>query len=253
MVKAPTQLVLFIKVVRPGEVQALYDLHVALGGAVPVAASPGGSDEYGLLVLQALPGETLGERLARDPSAAPPGQALLQLYRQLAPVHLGGEPRYGMAHKVANHAHLLGAVVPDEAEALDRFVEDYGEDRAQPLTTVHGDFHESQLLIDRNLITGLLDVDDAGPGQLVDDLALLTGRVWALAHFGKGNRPAIKAYAEHLLEAFGSEVDEPELRRRVAGALLGRATVPFRGQDPGWPSETSRRLRLAEDWLAHAT
>jgi hypothetical protein len=34
---------------------------------------------------------------------------------------------------------------------------------------------------------------------------------------------------------------------------VGRATAPFRNQFEDWRAETSRRLELAERWLARAT
>ena len=249
--KAPTTLLLFIKVLRPGQAQPLYELHAKLGPGLPIADCPGGSDEHGLLVLQALPGTTLGQMLPRRASTAPDGARLVELLGKLGTYDLGGETRVTTGHKVRNHIRLLKAVLPGESDALDRFQDTYGEERPQPLTTVHGDFHESQVLVERDgRISGLLDVDDAGPGHLVDDLALMLGRVWALAHFAGGDRAAIRRYAERLQSAFAQAVDEAELRRRVSGALLGRATMPFRGQEPSWPEETRARLRLAEDWLA---
>jgi hypothetical protein len=236
-------------VVRPGQAEPLYGLHTKLAAAVPVAQSPGGSDEHGLLVLQALPGATLGETIARDPRRAPDGHAIVELVRRFGPVDVGGEPRYTTRQRIGNHVELLKAVVPDQAELLDRVLDVYGDERPQPTTTVHGDFHESQLLVQDGRITGLLDVDDAGPGQLVDDLAQLAGRVWALSHYGTGDRGAIRGYGERLVEAFGTAVDERELRRRMTGSLVGRATVPFRAQERGWPAETRRRLGVAEGWL----
>ncbi|MBV9213644.1 MAG: phosphotransferase [Actinobacteria bacterium] len=248
--KKPGTLLMFIKVVRQGRAQPLYELHRTLGGALPIASCPGGSDEHGLLVLEALAGHTLGQTLTRAPAYAPAPGEVLQLVHRLGRFQLALDPRNTTDEKVAGHLELLRAVLPGEAATLDRLAEAYGEGAPQPLTTVHGDFHESQILIDRGAISGLLDVDDAGPGQLVDDLALLVGRVWALGHFAQGNRAAIRRYAERLLDAFSEEVDEAELRRRIAGALIGRATMPFRGQDPGWATEASLRLRLAEEWLA---
>jgi hypothetical protein len=248
--QAPAKQLIYIKVVRPGEAQPLYELHAKLGAVLPVARCPGGSDELGILVLEALSGSTLGDWLSHGASALPAGTSLLDLLRRLEPFDLGDVPRTTTGQKVENHVRLLRKVLPDQSDLLDRFVADYGEERPQPLTTVHGDFHEAQVLVQGGQVSGLLDVDDVGPGQLVDDLALMIGRVWALAYFGKGDRESIRRYAEHLLEVFGAAVDADELRRRVAGALLGRATGPFRAQERGWPAETRARLRLAENWLS---
>jgi phosphotransferase family enzyme len=248
--RAPDVQLMFVKTVRPGEAQPLYELHSRLRAAAPVALCPGGSDEHGLLVLQALPGATLGQWIERNADEAPAGERIVELMRRIGPYELRREPRSTTRQRIESHVRLLKAVVPDQAEALDGLVEAYGNERPEPMTTVHGDFHESQLLVGAGGdITGLLDVDDAGPGQLVDDLAQLAGRVWALSYFGNGDRAATRRYAERLVEAFGAAVDGRELRRRMTGSLLGRATVPFRAQDRGWPAETRRRIGVAEEWL----
>lgn len=240
---------LFIKVVRPSQVEGIYRRHAALHGTLPVARALGWSKDLGLLVIEALPGQTISACL-KDVRLTPPAPAeLLGLLRGLEPFDLGGHRQRTTSQKIARHVSLLKAVLPDQADALDRFAETYGEQREQPLVTVHGDFHEEQVLTEGGRISGLLDIDDAGPGQLVDDLALMIGRVRARAHFTKGSAARIEAYERALLDTFSRAVDPDELRRRAAGALLGRATGPFRSQAKGWPRQSRERIRLAEDWL----
>ena len=240
--------VLFVKVVRPTEAARLRQLHEALHPALPVARCLGWSEELGVLVLEALPGQTISACLT-DPAATPPPPAeLLHLQAELAARSglPGGRPRRTIGAKIASHARMLRHLVPDEADALDRFVALYGDERPQPVQTVHGDFHEEQVLASGGRVTGLLDVDDIGPGQLVDDLALLVGRVHARAHYAKSGRDRARDYERALVDSFSAAVDPNELRRRAAGALLGRATAPFRVQSPDWPTVSRERIRVAE-------
>ncbi|MEA2474519.1 MAG: hypothetical protein QOE06_2434 [Thermoleophilaceae bacterium] len=247
--QAPSQKLVFVKVVRPREAEGLYRLHKQLEGGLPVARCLGWSEELGILVLEALPGHTISGCLSGEGGPPPAPAELVALLARLGEYDVPGEPRRTTAGKIANHVRLLSAIMPDQAERLARFAELYGEQRDEPLTTVHGDFHEEQVLSQEGRVSGLLDVDDAGPGQLVDDLALMVGRVRARAHFAKRGREQAQAYEQALLDEFGRAVDPDELRHRAAGALLGRATAPFRGQAKGWPRESRERIAMAETWL----
>ena len=246
--RAAAEKLLFIKVVRPREVEDLHRLHERLAATLPTPRAVGWSKQDGLLVLEALPGQTISGCLSGDAPAPEPAE-LLELLRRLGEYDVDGEPRRTTAGKIANHVRLLSSVLPDQAERLERFAELYGEQRDQPLTTVHGDFHEEQVLVQGGRVSGLLDVDDVGPGQLVDDLALMVGRVRTRAHFAKRGRERAAEYEQRLLETFGTAVDPDELRHRAAGALLGRATAPFRSQMRGWRAEARERIQMAESWL----
>ena len=53
-----------------------------------------------------------------------------------------------------------------------------------------------------------------------------------------------------MIGAFDRLIDPSELRLRVAAAVLGFATGPFRVQHKNWRLETERRVSLAERWIA---
>ena len=248
--RAAPERLLFLKAVRLAEVERLRRIHEALGCSLPIARLAGSSTELGILVLEALPGRTISACLA-DPAETPPSPSeLLGLLQRLAGIELGGTVRGTTADKIARHVRLLETVLPDQAGALHRFAELYGDERPQPVTTVHGDLHEEQVLARGGRVSGLLDIDDAGPGQLVDDLALMVGRVRARARFGERGRDRAGAYERELLDAFGEAVDPDELRHRAAGALLGRATAPFRVQAKDWRAQSRERIRMAAESLA---
>jgi plasmid stabilization system protein ParE len=226
--------VLFVKVLPPPAAARLRALHETLGAALPVARCLACSEERGVLVLEALPGSTLGAALAAG-SAPPPGD-LLGLLETLA----GHRGQPTTAAKMRSHTRLLRQLVPEESGALDRIAALYGDERAQPPATVHGDFHDGQVLAHAGRVSGLLDLDDVGPGQVVDDMALLLARMRARADRGQERADG---YERELRAAFATAVDPGELARRAAGALLGRATAPFRVQSPDWPVATRERIR----------
>ena len=249
---AAPERVMYVKVVRPARVERLVRLHTELAGRLPVARCLGWSGELGIVCLEVLPGQTISACLSAGRESPPDPSALLELMLSLGEAGIDGAPRRTTARKIATHVRLLSTLLPDEADALQRFADLYGEEEPQPLTTVHGDFHEEQVLTSGGRITGLLDVDDVGPGQLVDDLALMVGRVRARAHFGRNGRDRARAYERDLLARFGAATNPDELRRRAAGALLGRATAPFRAQIRGWEAASRERLRMAEAALEAA-
>jgi hypothetical protein len=149
---------------------------------------------------------------------------------------------------------VVAGVLPDEAARVRELA-----DRVEQRTTgapadqpSHGDFYETQLLLDGARISGLLDVDTAGPGRRADDLACLLAHVGVLAQLEPAHRASSHALGAHWLRAFEARVDPGELRARVAGVVVSLATGPHRVQLADWPAVTRERLDLAEQWLASA-
>ena len=100
-------------------------------------------------------------------------------------------------------------------------------------------------------IVGVVDVDNAGRGQVADDYASLLGQLAAMA-ITSSRRKAIAAYSDTLLDAFDQVTDPRDLRLRTAAVILGLATGPFRVQRATWPAETRRRIKLTQNWIAAA-
>ena len=232
---------MYLKVLPADEAPRVADVYARLSGTVPVARHDLVAD--GVLALEGLPGETLG-RCFRKERAVPPAEEVAAMVSTLADVGLPGEPVRDAEDTLERHAALLRSVLPDERDRIDRIVAAVGEPSIQPLATIHGDLHEGQILIDDGRVSGLLDVDDAGPGELVDDAGQLVGRLWVLGH----ERERARMYASQLLDLFGAQVDPAELRKRVLIALLGRATGPYRNNLEDWRRRSVTRLTIAEEW-----
>ena len=206
----------------------------------------------GLLVLQALPGRTLRQALhARE--APPPGRALLTLLDRLPPELAHGRPRRSWREKAPHYAAVLAAALPGVGEQATELAEAIiTESGPGPRTVVHGDLYEGQLLVSGGRICGLLDVDTAGPGERLDDLACLLGHLSILAQLHRDRAGAILRAGATYLAAFERVVDPADLRYRTAAVVLSLATGPHRVQEQDWQAFTRTRLDLAALWLASA-
>ena len=238
---------LFVKVVKPTRVRALQAKHRVISEALPIPHSHGWSEELGLVVLQAIEGETLrtavGENRLHHPSAA----ELLALIDRLPSLGEEAKAVGGPLSRSDQHATLLAHVLPDLEERVTSLVAQLGSP-GSPVATVHGDFHSSQIIVGDSGLAGLIDVDSAGHGDPTDDMAMMLAQLSTLSLGKHGDRFA--AYGKTLLNGFEGVTESSSLRRRVAAGCLGFATGPFRVQQKNWRDETRRRVKLAEEWLA---
>jgi aminoglycoside phosphotransferase (APT) family kinase protein len=247
----------FLKVVRPGRVEALHRRHELLADVVPVPAALGWSADHGIVVLQALPGQTLRDavrRPVRGTDGLPPASSMLHLLERLPEPDTA--PR-SSSWRVDEFVAHLSAVVPELSSRLDAIAAQLAPFEAaaaaDPVVPVHGDFYEAQLLVDRSRITGLLDVDTFGWGRRVDDLATYLAHLVVLAEVTAGpGRDRVLGHARHALATFDRAVEPAILRAGIAAVVLGLATGPFRVLEPRWRASTARRVELAEAWLGSA-
>ena len=242
----------YFKIVRPGDAGPLAARHDELAGLIPAPRCLHHDDDLGILVLEAMDGHSLWSSLAAEHPDPPTPLALLEPLDRLATVKSEGPTVGNIYHAVISHVQLLHALAPAESDRIERIGAELQPRGQGRLITVHGDFYDSQVLVRDRRVLGLIDLDDLGPGERVDDLATMAGRVWTIAQVqpDPGKREEITAYALAMLADFSSVVDADELDRRVGGILLGRATGPFRAQQDDWPDECVRRIRAAEAWLA---
>lgn len=240
---------LWCKVVRPSAVDALRRRHALIAPALPVPPVLG-STEDGLLVLPAAPGTPVRGLLAGG-GALPDGPALDALLDRLpaavARLPARGRRMPGDHLGRARHFADVLTLTAGGAERLDALVAalDGAEPGEHPVVPVHGDFYEGQLLAEDGAVTGLLDVDTAGGGLRIDDWATL------LAHLSILAGPASR-WGTELLAHAETRFARAELRPRIAAAVLGLATGPFRVQQDGWADHTAHRIGLAERWLEGA-
>lgn len=242
---------LFLKVVRPSAVADLHRRHALLTDAGVLAPRSYGWNDAGLVVLQALPGRGLrGELQTRGPAALG-SDHLLRALDALPPSLLDLPARPSWSDAAHRHGHVLGSVLPDEAARATELADAVTTAAAagdEPLVGVHGDFYEGQLLVRDGRLTGVLDVDTAGPGRRSDDLGCLLAHLEVLGLRDGAER--LRAAARVWSGELEATVDPCALRARTAGVLLSLATGPHRVQEPDWERATRARLDLVEHRLA---
>lgn len=245
---------LFVKVLRPSKVAELHHRHRMLHDAgVPVPRSLGWSDD-GLLVLQALHGDGLRQRLRAGGDQVPSGADLLALLDQM-PDGVAELPRRApWAENAGHYARVIADALPAEAQRATQLAARIGAalDPEPCDAPTHGDLYESQLLLTGTRVTGLLDVDTAGPGRRADDLACLLAHLCVLAQMEPGHRASTNGIGARWLRVFDRRCDPAGLRHRVAGVVMSLATGPHRVQEKGWQVATRRRLDLVERWVSSA-
>jgi hypothetical protein len=241
---------LFLKVVRPGRVEELHLRHRSLVEHLPVPDSLGWSDS-GILVLTALPGETLRSGLRSTRQPLPQPEAVSQLLDRFPPQLADERPHRDLITLVSHHSSVISETVPAVKPKLEATLEVLtagGEDDPGPVTAVHGDLYEAQLMVNRGRITGLLDIDTTGSGFRVDDLANFCAHLSVLAQMTDRPRQ-VRRFGAGLLSHAEILHPRPVLRRRIAAAVLGLATGPFRVLEANWEANTARRLDLAVQWM----
>jgi Phosphotransferase enzyme family len=244
---------LFLKLVRPGYVASIGRVHDELGPHLPIPRCYGAWGDLGLLALEGLPGLTLRDFIRLGSGRPPHPDELVALLETLpAAASADGRVR-SMRRRVRSHQQLLEAILPDRAERVRRLGRTLRDLPSERTAIVHGDFYDSQVLVDEaGSITGLLELDGLGRGNLADDLASMLGRVWTSGRTAGRGRERFAAYAGELLEGFSRRVDRGDLCLRVAAIVFGRATGPFRSQSDDWRRKALERIELAETCLEHA-
>jgi Ser/Thr protein kinase RdoA (MazF antagonist) len=175
-----------------------------------------------------------------------------RMLESLSAIHLDdAAPVRSRIEDAAHHAAMLATVLPDAGGRLDEIV---GRLSMPPVRsaagTVHGDLHEAQLVVDDDDVIGLLDIDDVGCGDRLDDVATLVGHLRFRA--ASSADPRVDDYAVRVRNAFSDEFDDADVDRHVAAVLVGLATGPFRIQQERWEATTRQVLDMIEHHLVRA-
>jgi hypothetical protein len=241
---------LYLKLVRPSKVEGLHRAHQGLAAALPVPASLGYSPELGLIALQSVPGLTLRAVLEDAGLEVPPAADIIDMARRL-PTPVDRREAPSAVSRLEEVGSLLTVISPELTTRIDDIVAAIGPETRPADTPSHGDYYESQLLVEDGALVGMLDVDTYGWGRAGDDGSTMLAHlaVWA----GMSRRPErVLGLGASLIELWDLLVDPADLRRRTAAVVLSLATGPFRVQSADWPEETAQRVSLASKWVKSA-
>lgn len=244
----------YVKLLRPVDVPAVVLRHAVLRGhGVPVPCVEAEDPALGMVVMSELPGPTLRDLIKADSTTWVPPGAIVELTRRLAAVEADGlAAMRSRLHDGPHHVALLSSVLPGEGRRLElvderiRAALTRAADRGPAF--VHGDLHERQLVVDDGAIAGLLDVDESGLGDPLDDIAVPVAHLRHRA-LTAPNGPRIDAFVDDLLVESSRHLAGEDLAAGAAAVLAGLATGPFRAQQEDWPRHVRRVLDAIEHTL----
>ena len=245
---------LFIKVLRQQafpEVLRRHQLLLAAGvPAPPVAAAT--SDQ--LLILRELAGRPLAVSIF-DPEPPCSAEQLITVLDAMPPQVAELTRRAPWSDAVEHYTEMVLQALPSVEPQLRWMTKAITSGLSGiPLgqEPTHGDFHEGQLFVSRlgptgpSGISGILDVDTAGPGRRADDLACLIAHMSTVQRMNTEQAGRVQGLLSSWVPVFDERVDPVELRLRAAAVIISLATGPYRGQEPDWEAETHGILHAAE-------
>lgn len=257
--------VLFGKVLREDALARTFSSYRGLahpllgiaGGRIRLARPEATDGIDGLVLFPPLAGTSLRDRLlsgGRLPSPARVAELLGWIGR--APWRGDPKPRQP-ARVVRSSGRTLARLLPHrrrDIEALVDTLAERAEAESHPGPTVHGDLYDAQVFVDDRFSLGLIDLEDAGPGDPLLDAANLLAhlRGLQLSVPRAGGRPlAYRALLRRvLLEDLGVPEEALGWREALCSVLL--ATGPFRVLSPTWPRQVEGRLNGAIRVLTRA-
>ena len=246
----------FLKVLPRDRAALLRRRHELLLDAGIAAPQPVGSPRPDVLVTMPASGTPLAQRLMVDGAAELGPQVLIELLEGFPRAACDLPARPPWSARVRDYARAATAVLPSESvriTALASQVEEVIRSApAGPVVPTHGDFYEGNLLIADGRITAVLDLDNVGPGHLVDDLACFLAHLAVLPCVDDRYTKVPSAQAR-FQQAFAERVDAAALRARAAGVALtliaGARNSGQHQSDDGWRADALRRLQVAESFL----
>jgi len=247
--KPEAEPVLYLKALRRSRAAELRDKHDALADVIPIPRCLAHIEDLGLLAFEPLDGVPLWDCVVDELHRPLDGHELVALLDQFQDFPMGRAGRITTTQGVRLNAATMARIMPSQAARLERFIERLGDDRPQPEVTIHGDFHEVQILLGPDGLSGVLDLDDSGTGQRIDDLAMMLGRLYQYAQNETYARERVLEYTWSLFDAFGGYVSPYELQRRMAGTAMNNALQPFRFQQHDWRAAMAAAIASADALL----
>lgn len=245
-------MVLYVKVIPAETADVLMKVAEALGSASDRFVLPASRPASGVVIYRNRPGTGLRDLLVggEQPNLPKPAE-ILGVPDELEALEATGTPGpWSVARRLRSTIRLLAAVLPERAGSL-RALEEHlsGElDRtALEPVTVHGDFYDGQLLIDRRCrVAGVLDIDDVGPGDPLLDLATYSAHMVALSESHPEHVDRLEDHRNEVRDAFLERGHDPlALAAREAVLALTMATGPLRVLSEDWPERVAHRIDLA--------
>ena len=242
----------FLKVMRGGQAITLHHRHVLMAAAgvpVPPVLGPPVAD---VLALGQGTGQVLARDIMTDGARRIAPERITELLDRMPAELLTLPRREAWSDRTASYGHAAAIALPEYAQRI-RGLVDHLERQLQttdrgPVVPAHGDFYEANLLVSGDAISCVLDIDGAGPGHRVDDLACFLGHLAVLPTVDERYvfvDQALRRFHSH----FVTTVDPAALACRSAAVALSLVAGARDSGRRHWQSAALRRLEIAEALL----
>ncbi|MGJ3507939.1 phosphotransferase [Enemella sp. A6] len=209
----------------------------------------------GVLIVAGAAGEPLAERFAAiaEGKPAPDPADIVQLLDRLPHDLLRVPKRSAWTDRLDFHAAAAAVALPEAAEEIEQLAVAIDQLLAErprgPVVPVHGDLYEANVFVrevpGRSDRYTLIDLDTAGPGHRVDDLACVLAHLAVLPDLSPAHYAGLIDTLENWTRHFAAQVDPGALYARVAGVIL----TLIAGADR---AHALARLDLVRSWLQRA-
>lgn len=250
--RTPQPRTVYLKVLRQGMAVPLHRRHVVLADAgVPVAPVIG-PPVAEVLALGAGQGRPLAQDLMQDGAAGLDPEHLIEILDRMPPEITALPHRAAWADRTAAYGRAAAVALPAQERRILALVKEI-ERRLQitdrgPVVPAHGDFYEANLLVEGGRVSCLLDVDGAGPGHRVDDLACFLGHLAVLPAVDRRYIHTQRAL-ERFHRCFVQTVDAAALACRAAAVALSLVAGARDAGRASWEHAARSRLDAAEALL----
>lgn len=241
----------YAKVVRPKQVDELA-LRLRLADEAGIGPRLRHVDPSGVLINDRAPGLPLADLLSnaqRGTGAPAPDPIDMIDALDRLPMGLMQFPAHpSWTARTRFHADLATTVLPDhegEIAAIgERILMLCDQAPAGPLVPTHGDAYEANVFWD-GISPTFIDLDHAGPGHRVDDLACVLAHLAVLPNLSPTYYPRGTEVVAHWHAEFAKRTDPAALAARVAGVIL--SLIGSAKREAGL-----HRLDLVRSWLYRA-
>jgi hypothetical protein len=250
--RAPAPESLFGKVLRADKLQRWADMPGSRNRTAIRLATPLDAPGLGPVLVPPIEGTSLRQLLLNGGSLPAPERVAALLDH--VPEAIGGFSGQAEGHApirlAAAAQDLVARLVPEARGDADRVAVAVAEGAAGDrlaARVIHGDLYEAQIFVGDDYRLGLIDLDDAGPGDPAMDAANFSAHLVGLALVAPAATKRLMGYRGLVRRAFLTRlgIGSSDLAWREALCMLRLATGPFRVLDPRWPHEVHRRVALA--------
>lgn len=250
----------FLKVLRK-DAGLLWQKHVVLHNAgVPVPEVIGEPIDE-VVAFKTVSGTPMARAIMEATEPPVSGGQIISLLTTFPAVLKEMEGRPAWTDRLHWYAHAARTAIPGQSPRIDALKKRIDEvlltAERGPLVANHGDFYEANVFVSDGRICGLIDIDSAGPGYLIDDLACFIGHLAVLPTLD-ARYAHVTGFVDYYLAEFAKYlqmqgISVNGLYARSASVVLTLIAGARDEEDPHWENNAKARLRVAEELFSRVS